>query len=107
MIDRLAGLGHESVVGGDDDDRDVGDLGAASAHLGERLVAGRVDEGERAAVGGDGLVGADVLSDAAGLGFDDVGATDGVEQRGLAVINVTEHGDDRRTGDGVGVVFLD
>ena len=41
-------------------------------------------------------VGADVLGDATGLAGDDVGVADLVEQRGLAVVDVTHDGDDRR-----------
>ena len=48
VVDRLVGLRLHAVVGGDHDDRDVGDLGAAGAHGGERLVARRVEEGDRA-----------------------------------------------------------
>ena len=48
------------------------------------------------AVGGDDLIGADVLGDAAGLAGDDIGVADGVEQRGLAVIDMAHDGDDRR-----------
>ena len=66
VVDRLVGLRHDAVVGGDDDHGDVGDLGAAGAHGGERLVARRVEEGDRLAAVVD-LVGADVLGDAAGL----------------------------------------
>ena len=42
------------------------------------------------------LIGADVLGDAAGLAADHVGRADGVEQRGLAVVDVTHDGHDRR-----------
>ena len=42
------------------------------------------------------LVGADVLGDAAGLALGHVGLADGVEQRGLAVVDVAHDGDDRR-----------
>ena len=42
------------------------------------------------------LVGADVLGDAARLARGDVGLADRVEQRGLAVVDVTHDGDDRR-----------
>ena len=73
VVDRFLGLRHDAVVGGDDDDGDVGDLGAAGTHLGERLVAGRVEEGDRLAVVLD-APGADHLRDAAGLGVDDVAA---------------------------------
>ena len=44
VADRLDGLRHDAVVGGDDEHRDVGGLRAAGAHGGERLVAGGVDE---------------------------------------------------------------
>ncbi len=44
VVDRLLGLRLDAVVGGDDDHRDVGDLGAARTHRGERLVARRVEE---------------------------------------------------------------
>jgi len=43
------------------------------------------------------LVGSDVLRDAAALLRRDVGMADGVEQRGLAVIDVPQDGYDRRT----------
>ena len=100
MVDRLAGLRHHAVVGGDDDDRDVGHLGAAGAHGGERLVARGVEEGDRLVADVD-LVGADVLGDAAGLARDDVGLADGVEQRRLAVVDVAHDRDDRRALDEV------
>src|SRR5579862_241215 len=92
--DRLARLRHDTVVGGDDEHRDVGHLGAASEHGGERLVARRVEEGDLASVD-LGLVGADVLGDAAGLGLDDRGLADRVEERGLAVVDVAHDRDDR------------
>ena len=43
------------------------------------------------------LVGADVLGDAAGLALADGGVADGVQQSGLAVVDVTHDGDHRRT----------
>ncbi len=45
------------------------------------------------------LVGADVLGDATRFAGNHVGMTDGVEQRGLAVVDVTHDRDDRRTRD--------
>ena len=50
VADRLERLGHDAVVGRDDDDRDVGDLRAAGPHRGERLVARRVEEDDALAV---------------------------------------------------------
>ena len=46
VVERLDGLGHDAVVGRHDQDHDVGRLGAAGPHGGERLVARGVDEGD-------------------------------------------------------------
>ena len=67
VIDGLHRLRHDAVVGGDHQHHDVGHLGAARAHGGERLVARRIDERDLLAVGRRHLIGADVLRDAAGL----------------------------------------
>ncbi len=98
VIDRLLRLRHHAFVGGDHQHDDVGDLGAARAHRSERLVAGSIDERDRAAVGLDG-VRADVLRDSAELARGHVGVANRVEQRGLAVIDMAHHGDDRRSGN--------
>ena len=97
VVDRLLGLRHDAVVGGDDDDGDVGDLGAAGAHRREGGVAGGVEEGDRLLVVVD-LVGADVLGDAARLAGGDLGLADRVEQRGLAVVDVAHDRHHRRRG---------
>ena len=44
MIERLDRLRHHAFIGRHHQDHDVGDLGAARAHRGERLVAGSIDE---------------------------------------------------------------
>src|SRR5215207_3961024 len=98
VVDRLARLRLHAVVGGDDDHRDVGHLGAARAHGGERLVAGRVEERDLLVAVVD-LIGADVLGDAARLAGRDLGLADRVEQRRLAVVDVSHDRDDRRTRD--------
>ena len=46
MIDGFDRLRHDAVIGSDDQHRDVGHLGASSAHGRERFVARRVDEGD-------------------------------------------------------------
>ena len=66
MVDRLDRLRHDAVISGDDEHDDVGHLRATGAHLGERRVARRVDEGDLVTAALH-LVGADVLGDAAGL----------------------------------------
>ena len=71
VVDGLARLRLHAVVGGHHDDGDVGHLGAAGAHGGERLVARRVEEGDRLVAHVD-LVGADVLGDPARLSGHDL-----------------------------------
>ena len=99
MVDGLDGLGHDVVVGGDDDDTEVGDLRTTGTHGGEGFVTGGVEEGDVASVGkGDG-VGTDVLCDAAGLACDYVCLADVVEQRCFAVVDVAHDGHNRWTGN--------
>ena len=114
VIDRLDGLRHHAVVGRDHQDHEVGDLGAARAHRREGGVAGRVDEGDLAALRRGHLIGADVLGDAAGFAAHHVGLPDRIEQRGLAVVDVAHDGHDRRARQqrrgivgGVEQAFLD
>jgi len=106
VADGLDRLRHDAVVGCDDQDRDVGYLRAAGAHLGERLVAGRVEECDLAAVLEGDHARADVLGDAAGLSACDVGLADVVEQGRLAVVDVAKDCDDRRARDELGVLVL-
>jgi hypothetical protein len=95
VVDRFARLRHHAVVGRDDEDDDVGHLGAAGAHERERFVAGRIEEDDVPAVDRH-VVRADVLRDAAGFPFGHARLANRVEQAGLAVIDVAHHGDDRR-----------
>ena len=98
VIDGFLGLGHHIVVGGNDDNGDVGDLCTASTHGGERFVTGGVEEGDRTAIFEADIVGTDVLCDAAGLTGDDVGVANVVEQGGFTVVDVTHDGDDGSAG---------
>ena len=46
MMDRLHRLRHYAVIGGNDQNDNVGNLGAPRAHCSERGMAGRIDEGD-------------------------------------------------------------
>ena len=98
VVDGLGGLGHDAIVGGNDEDGYVRGLGPASAHGGEGFVAGGIQERDDVAAV-LGLVGADVLGDAAGLMGDDVGLANGVQEGGLAVVDMAKDGHDRGFGD--------
>ena len=67
VVDSLDRLRAEAVVRRDDENDDVGDVGAASAHFRESFVARGVEEGDLRLVGQLHLVGADVLRDPAGF----------------------------------------
>ena len=96
MADRLDRLLHDAVIGGDHQHDDVGDVGAARPHRGKGLVAGGVDKGDLLAAAQSDPIGADMLGDAAGLAGGDVGFAQRVEQRGLAVVDMAHHRNDRR-----------
>jgi hypothetical protein len=87
VVDRLDRLRHHPVVRRHHDHREVGDLGAAGAHRRERLMSGSVKEGDQLAVLVH-LIRAYVLGDASRLTGDHLGLADGVQERGLAVIDV-------------------
>ena len=97
MRNGFDGLRHHLVVGGNHQHDDVGDLRTARTHGREGFVTRRVEEGDRLATGERDVVCADVLRDTTGFTSDDVRLADVVEQRRLAVVNVTHDRDDRRT----------
>ncbi len=106
VADRFDRLRHDAVVGRDDEDRDVGDFRTACTHRRERFVTGRIDEGDLAIVFLD-RVRTDALRDAAGFAPGNVGLPNLVEQRRLAVVDVTEHRDDRRPrGEQLRTIFF-
>ena len=118
MIERAGGLGvvdgldglryHHPVVGGHHHaGHDVGDIGALARACGrEGRVAGGVEEGDALAVGQTHLIGADVLGDPAVFAGGHIGGAQGVEQAGLAVVDVTHHRHHRRAGQQVVVDIL-
>src|SRR3546814_5362578 len=91
----LFGLRHYTVVGSHHQNDDIGCLGTASTHGGKRFVARSIQEGHHAALGLD-VVGADVLGNAAGFAGCNLGAADIVQQRRLAVVDVTNDGNEDR-----------
>ena len=105
VVDCFERLRHHAVVRRDHDDDDIRDLRAACTHAGEGLVTRGIEEDDLAAecrrvlLGDADLVGTDVLRDATGLAGGDVGFADRIQQRGLAVIDVTHDSDDRWTHD--------
>lgn len=106
MVDRLDGLGHDAVIGGHDQNDDIGHLGAAGTHGRKGGVTGGIDEGDLAVVDHD-LRSADGLGNAARLAGSDAGVTDGIEEARLAVVDVAHDGDDRGTRLKVGGIVVE
>ena len=96
VLDRFFRLRHDAVVSGDHEHDDVGRLCAARAHRGECCMAGRIEERDLPLRNLD-VIRTDVLRDAAGFAARDARFADVVEQRRLAVVDVTHDRDDRRT----------
>jgi hypothetical protein len=95
VVDRLDRGGHHAVVGGHHEHGHVGELRAAGAQGRKGRVTRGVEEDDRALGRGD-LVGAHFLGNPAGLALGHARADDGVEEGGLAVVDVAHHGDDGR-----------
>ncbi len=106
VVDRLLGLRLDAVVGSDHYHHHVGHACSARAHRGERLVAGRVQEGHDLAAVMN-LVGTDVLGDAARLAGGHLGLADHIQQRGLAVVDMPHDRDHRRTLDHILLEILE
>ncbi len=105
--DRLGGLRHHPVVSRHDEDDDVGDVGPTRPQRGERLVTRGVDECDRVTVDLD-LIGPDVLGDPTLLSLGDGGLANGVEQSGLAMVDMSHHRHHRGAGHQVsGLVLVD
>ncbi len=100
VIDGLHRLRHDAVVGGHHQDDDVGDLGSAGTHEGERLVARSIQE-DHLTVSHIDVVGADVLGDPSRLAGSHLRLANGVEERGLPVVDVAHDSDDGSAGDEV------
>ena len=108
MVDGLNGLRHDAVVRRYDKDRDIGGCRAAQTHGRERLMSGRIQEGNAPVVDRNGI-GTDGLGNAAGFLAGHAGASDLIQKGGLTMVNVSHDTDDRGPLDHilfVLVVFL-
>jgi len=105
VVDGLLGLWLNTVIGSHNEDGNIRDAGAASAHRSEGSMSGRVEEGD-GLIANLYLVGADVLRDAAGLAGRHVGRADRIKQRSLAMVHMPEDGHHRRPLAQVLFLFL-
>ena len=98
MSDGLAGLGHDAIIGCHHKNHDIRGIGTTRTHGGKCLVTRGVQESDHTPFRGH-MIGTDMLGDTTGLSRSHLGAANIVEQRCLAVIDVSHDGDHRRTGN--------
>ena len=72
VVDCLDCLWHDGVVSGDDDDSEVGELGAPGSHGGEGFMSRSVKEGDPPPVRKLDIVSSDVLGNTSSLSRDHV-----------------------------------
>src|SRR5690606_38363517 len=104
MLDRFLCLRHDAIISCHHQDHDIGRLRTTGTHGGKRGVTRGIQEGHHAALGLN-VVGADMLGDAASFARGDLGATNVVEQRGLAMVDVTHHDHNRYTSHCLAFAF--
>ncbi len=67
MVNGFLGLRHDAVIGSDNQDCQIGDVGSPRAHLGKCFVAWGVEKRDLSSIGKSNHAGTDMLSDPAGL----------------------------------------
>ena len=105
MVDGLHCLRHHGVVSRNDDDRKVGKLCTTGTHRCKCLMTRSIEEGNLPSVVEYHVVCTDVLCDTSGLTGDHIGLSDIVEERSLAMVDVSHHRDDRRPCHEVSLVL--
>src|SRR3984893_2749376 len=86
MINGFAGLRHHTVICGNHEHHDVGDLRSTRTHASESFVARSIDE-YNAAVVDLNFVSANVLGDSAGFSDSHISFPNGVQQTGFTVVH--------------------
>ena len=105
MVDGFDRLRHDAVIGGHDENDDIGYRSAAGSHGGESRVPRGVNDCDLL-VFVFFLVGTDGLRNAASLVACDIAMADGIDEGSLAVVDVAHDGHDRGPFDQVlGVVM--
>ena len=106
MIDGFHRLRHDAVIGSYHEHDDIRSIRTARPHGRERFMAGGIEERDLVTARHPHLVGTDMLRDATGLTGDDVRRPKRVQQRRLAVIDMTHDRHHRRARLKVRVVLV-
>ena len=96
MVDCFYRLGHYAVIRRNNQNRDICNLRAAHTHCRKCLVTGCIQEGNGLAVNLNGVC-TDMLCNAACFALCYAGMTDGIQQRGFAVVNMPHYNNNGRS----------
>ena len=96
MVNSFNRLRHNAVVGSNYQHHNIRDFSTAGAHGGKGGVARCVYEGNLLPRGNLDLISTDVLRNATGLALGHISGTKGVQQRGLAVVDMSHNRHDGR-----------
>ena len=97
MLNCFDRLRHQTVIGRDHKDDNIGNAGAALAHLRECFVARCVKERNYAAIFGLHLICANMLRNSAGFARHYIGSAQRIEQAGFTMIDMAHHRNNGRT----------
>ena len=97
MVDRLNRLGHDTIISRYNNNCDIRHLRTTGTHRRKGLMTRCIQESDATTIGQLHVVSTNVLCDTTSLTRNHIRITDIIQQRGLSVINVTHHGDNRWT----------
>ena len=102
MIERFDSLGHNAVIGCNNQYDDIGNLGSARTHHRKGFVTGRIKEGN-ISLGSRHHIGADMLRNTAEFMGSNISAANSVQRLGLTVVNMSHNSNNRRTCQQLGI----
>ena len=98
VVDGLDGLRHNAVIRSHNQDGQVRYRGTAGPHRSKGRVSWCIQEGDFLAIFFD-LVGTDMLGDTTSFPCCHTGVTQGIQEGGFTMVNVSHDGDNWRTFD--------
>ena len=105
MIDRLHSLRHNTIICCHDKDCDICRICATHTHRRERLMSRRVKERDLLSIDIDGIR-TNMLCDASCFLVCHVCFSNGIQKRGLTMIDMAHYTDDRRSWHHICLIFV-
>ena len=106
MIYSLNSLGHNSVIGSNNQYGDICRLGAAHTHGCKCFMTGSIEESDSTSASCLNLISSDLLRNSSGLLIGYIGLSDGIKKRGLSVVYVTHYRNYRRSFSHLALILI-